>query len=534
MKPFIDYFRNNPKYIYLLAGILVLPALLIHLGLMPFINDEAIRATVALEMILRHNYIVPYMGGVLYFNKPPLFNWILIFFFRLAGNFTEFTERMPTIIFLLIFLYTIFYVTKKHFGTFKGFVAALMFLTCGRILFYDSLLGLIDITFSWVVYLNFMLIYYFFSKEKYYLLFICSYALTAAAFLMKGLPAVAFQGITLLTLFIYHKNFKKLFSIPHFTGIFIFLIITGAYYFAYYKSNPGSILVVFENLLNESTKKTAVQMGFLKTIIHLFTFPVEITYHFFPWSLMIVLLFSKNVWKRIKSDPFILYCSLIFLANILIYWISPDTYPRYLFMLIPLLFTVLFYLFDEHEKNNTLNYKILNVLLIITAVILTLAQAAYPFVPSTRKVGYAIPASIILLIFSASLLWLFFKTKKFRLAILAILLLVVRIGFNWFILPVRQAEAPEIICKENAVQVARQTKNDRLYMSYEDIDESTLFYFTRERMQALEWKKRQSDGYTLIHDPYKAYKNQYTHYFDVLIRKKHQTVSLVKYHPDCR
>ncbi|MDP4188847.1 MAG: hypothetical protein Q8905_12415, partial [Bacteroidota bacterium] len=254
----------------------------------------------------------------------------------------------------------------------------------------------------------------------------------------------------------------------------------------------------------------------------------------FPWSLMIVLLFSKNVWKRIKSDPFILYCSLIFLANILIYWISPDTYPRYLFMLIPLLFTVLFYLFDEHEKNNTLNYKILNVLLIITAVILTLAQAAYPFVPSTRKVGYAIPASIILLIFSASLLWLFFKTKKFRLAILAILLLVVRIGFNWFILPVRQAEAPEIICKENAVQVARQTKNDRLYMSYEDIDESTLFYFTRERMQALEWKKRQSDGYTLIHDPYKAYKNQYTHYFDVLIRKKHQTVSLVKYHPDCR
>ncbi|MDP4227881.1 MAG: glycosyltransferase family 39 protein, partial [Bacteroidota bacterium] len=296
MKPFIDYFRNNPKYIYLLAGILVLPALLIHLGLMPFINDEAIRATVALEMILRHNYIVPYMGGVLYFNKPPLFNWILIFFFRLAGNFTEFTERMPTIIFLLIFLYTIFYVTKKHFGTFKGFVAALMFLTCGRILFYDSLLGLIDITFSWVVYLNFMLIYYFFSKQKYYLLFICSYALTAAAFLMKGLPAVAFQGITLLTLFIYRKNFKKLFSIPHFTGIFIFLIITGAYYFAYYKSNPGSILVVFENLLNESTKKTAVQMGFLKTIIHLFTFPVEITYHFFPWSLMIVLLFSKNVW----------------------------------------------------------------------------------------------------------------------------------------------------------------------------------------------------------------------------------------------
>ena len=50
-----------------LAAILALPALLIHLPLNPFLEDEAIRATVALEMQYSGNYIVPTINGDFYY-----------------------------------------------------------------------------------------------------------------------------------------------------------------------------------------------------------------------------------------------------------------------------------------------------------------------------------------------------------------------------------------------------------------------------------------------------------------------------------
>ena len=40
-------------------------------------TDEAIRSLVALEMKLSGNLITPTLHGEYYYNKPPLYNWIL-------------------------------------------------------------------------------------------------------------------------------------------------------------------------------------------------------------------------------------------------------------------------------------------------------------------------------------------------------------------------------------------------------------------------------------------------------------------------
>ena len=70
--------KNYGSQVWLLVYtlFLLLPALFINLGLMPFILDEGTRADVSMEMALIGNYIAPTINGEFYYNKPPLFNWL--------------------------------------------------------------------------------------------------------------------------------------------------------------------------------------------------------------------------------------------------------------------------------------------------------------------------------------------------------------------------------------------------------------------------------------------------------------------------
>jgi len=102
-------------------------------------------------------------------------------------------------------------------------------------------------------------------------------------FMLKGLPAVVFQGFTLLAYFIYQKEFPPPFFLATCGRRLVFVLIVGTYYAVYVRYN--GLDTVFQTLFSESAKRTAVQFGWRKTFLHLFTFPLEMLYHFVPWSL---------------------------------------------------------------------------------------------------------------------------------------------------------------------------------------------------------------------------------------------------------
>jgi 4-amino-4-deoxy-L-arabinose transferase-like glycosyltransferase len=205
----------HKRWLYLVAILLLFPALFINLGLMSFIDDEAIRALVALEMKLSGNYIVPTMHGAFYYSKPPLFNWLLILFYNLGGVVNEWTTRIPTVLALMGYGFTIYYFFRKHFDKYTAIVNAFLLITCGRILFWDSMLGLIDITYSWVTFTAFMVVFHEFKKGNHLRLFAISYFLTAIGFMLKGFPSILFQGFTLITWFLVQRQFKQLFTWKH-------------------------------------------------------------------------------------------------------------------------------------------------------------------------------------------------------------------------------------------------------------------------------------------------------------------------------
>ncbi len=489
--------QQSPYFYFVLALVLALPAFLTYLGLMPFIPDEAIRSLVSLEMTQTGNYLTPTLGGELYLKKPPLYNWIIVLFFQISGHKNEFVMRLPVIIFLLCYAFTIYHFVRKELGPRMGTLVALMFLTNGRVLFYESEHGLIDITFSWLMYLFFMLSYHYMKREKYLTLFLTAYGIAAISYLMKGLPSLVFLAISLLVLFISEKKFRILFNWRHFAGIGLLILIVGLYYLAYFKRNaldPGSL---FSSLLGETTRRTVIRFGWERTLTHLFTFPLEMFYHFLPWTILSFVLFVKGSFRKIRHHRFLWYNALLILFNIIVYWTSPEVHPRYILMLIPPFFTLLLYLYvDLKEQNNKLCLWIEYVLGAVL-IVLTLGMVIPMFIDPAKQLPMIVLISISLLMTLAVITFSYWKQASERLFLVVIALLVLRIGFDLIVLPSRYYEAKEVRSREIARQLGRETRGTPLYIWWNPgktpdpyygkrrTEYAFMFYISAERQEQL-------------------------------------------------
>ncbi len=497
---------TSPQRILLLAvGLLLLPALLTNLGLLAFYGDEGIRALVALEMRISSNYITPTMFGELYYNKPPLYNWLLVAVFNLTGRTDEFIARIPTVFFLLAYATTVWFFVKKHFPKNPSpdcqlptancqLLIPLTLITCGRILFWDSMLALIDTSFSWVMYGMFMVIFTQGEREKYGRLFGLAYLLAATGFMLKGLPAVVFLGIALVAYFFWVKKWRPFFSFAHLGGMAIFGVVVGSYYLVYAQQN-GGLSVVFSTLFSESAKRTFVEYGIGKTVLHLFTFPFEMWYHFLPWTLLVVYLLRKNALELLRQHRFIAWNGLVFITTILPYWASVEVYPRYLLMHVPLAFTVLFYLHFKNKEVGSPTVRWVEVIFqvlcwgMLAASFAPLLWPAVQHVPFLHlKVGFLAAATGLLL-------WAYRRWEAQRMLAFVAVMLVARMAFNWFILPVRLEIDCNTQVRQTTLDAVQKLEGRPLFIYKESLGHEpvTGYYFTRKTGQILRSKQADFD-----------------------------------------
>jgi 4-amino-4-deoxy-L-arabinose transferase-like glycosyltransferase len=494
--------NSNRSYLFsknalLLCGValLLLPALLTNLGMLAFFDDEGIRALVALEMKLSGNHITPTLFGEYYYNKPPLYNWILLAFFEITGRFDEFTARSATVFFLLAYAGTVYFFSvpdsaktansKFQIPNSKSLLTALALITCGRILFWDSMLALIDICFSWVMYLLFMLIYREGERDRYGRMFVFAYGLSAIGFMLKGLPAVVFLGIALLTYLFWQKKGRQLFTWAHVAGIGIFTLIVGGYYVMYAQTN--GLEEVLRTLFSESAKRTFVKHGFGQTALHLFTFPFEMWYHFLPWTLLAVYFLRKNAWALIGRNKFITWNLLVFFTTVIPYWSSVEVYPRYLLMHVPLVFSAFFYLHFQNREEDSKMGRAVETGFFVLCLLTTAASLLPHFWEAVQHVPHLHLKAASLTVALAGLSWLYWRWQAQRMLVFVLVLLVVRMGFNWFQTPNRLQLDCATGARTTAIEAAKLTEGQPLYiLEYSlGLQPITAFYFTRETGQIL-------------------------------------------------
>jgi 4-amino-4-deoxy-L-arabinose transferase-like glycosyltransferase len=443
-------------------GLLAVAALVLisPLDIMPLLDDEPIRALVSLEMWLSGNYWVPTTNGELYQNKPPLFNWIVSGLMNLVPNFNEFYLRLPSLLVLLVMTVCIYYFFKKEVKKDIALFTAFGFLTCGRILFVDSMLGYIDPFFSLAVFLNLFFLYKIDVRAYPLPYFLLSYFLCLLAFFFKGIPALVFQVLSLSAALYVRFSLRKLFSLEHLAGILLFGMGLLSYYGVY--ADYASVDSLFSTLWEQSTKRTLTNYSWSESLMYVAGFPFEFTTHFLPWTLFVFFCFRKDIMQVINHHPFIRYAFVLFIANIWVYWLSPETRPRYLFMLLPFYFVILFYVYAHYasKKQKRIIYRFiltLSILLSLVALVpifhAALGHVEYPFF----KVTFVAISLLFLTVF-------ILRNPKESIPLFVLVLLVVRLGFNFFVLPSRKSEAPESQFKKFGVDIGKMSMSVPLFI----------------------------------------------------------------------
>lgn len=456
----------------IISFVLLIPALFLNLGDNGFIEDEGTRGIVSMEMIFQNDFITPTISGEFYYNKPPGYNWLISISFLLFGNFSTLALRFPMVLSLLFYGLSVFLLMRKRLGKHFALVLALATITCGRILFYDSLHGLIDITMGWLTFVVFITIFQLYEKGKFYWLFIIAYAISGYTFLMKGLPSIAFLGISLLTLFIYKKDFKRLFTFPHLIGIITFLVIVGGYYYTYSIKNNNSLITLFKILFIEANKKSIGGNELVDTITHLFVFPFQYFVDFLPFTIFAIFFFNKQNIQLVWKHDFTRYLVLIFFFNILIFWISPVVFARYLLMFVPLAYGVLMYPYMKMPEENRRAVSVIDGVLVgamaLMAVVPIIMAVVPPSMVVENKWWKAIPSSVAIGI----ILWLYIRSQRNVILHFILVLIIVRIAFNLFVIPIRTYDSWHFTTQKSASRIGKEYKNRELCI----FDEPSIYH----------------------------------------------------------
>ncbi len=474
----------SPGQLTVVVLVLCLPAFLIHLGTVAFIGDEAIRTLVAFEMKESGDFIVPTLNGEAYYNKPPLYNWCILLVSAVFGHFGEWPSRITTLIFLGGFAVTVWYFTRKQFGDLIALTLAVMLLTSGRILFWDSMLGLIDIAFSAVIYFNWMILYDLGKKRAWRKLFLWSYLLFAIAFLLKGLPAIVFQAISISAALLLHGALRqKLFTTSHLMGIGVGLIPLAFYYSAY--ASRVSLKKVFFILFDQSVQRTVPSHGLEDTLLHVLTFPAEQLYHFLPWSLLVILVFHPRFMQWVHGHAFVRFNFWMLVANLPVYWLSAQIFPRYLLMFIPLFNLVGYYVLQQSISTTIRWHSIFRYIYTGHALLATVAVIGMPLFSPVRSLpGWSLiwlggAAGLLLCLpgiwHDAGRLFLWF----------GIAMLVVRLVFSLVVLPIRSLDYPENICREDCRRVGTKYRHAPWYLYRETFPHEVARFYTSSYAQQI-------------------------------------------------
>lgn len=442
----------------LIAILIIIPiAYLLRLNSYQLLFEEPRRALVALEMQLANNWLIPTTNGELYYNKPPLYNWILIGFFGLLGK-AEWVVRLPSVLSVIATAAIHYRISKLYIGQRAALFSALFYITSADILFYFSLLGEIDLFFALIVYVQCVLIFHFYQQKKWNWLFICSYLLTSAGVLTKGIPPLFFQAITLLVVFAINKDYKRLFSLWHALGIGLLIFLAGGYFYLY--SLQRDVGPYLARLFTETFSRTVMERSPADSFMHLLNFPVMLIKISAPWFLLFLLTFNSQWKTRLKSNPFLKFCFWFCIANGLIYMLSPGTRERYLYMFFPFVYSLLAVALSDRLLINKLSWTRRFYYFIGLSVTVGLLGLAV-FGAIREEWADAIACLLIGLIVAAGIFYIKFKSSAEWILACILIILIGRIGFDMIILPTKKENDPY---KADALKMAEIIGNEAIYL----------------------------------------------------------------------
>lgn len=267
--------------------------------------DETRYSEVAREMIVNHNFIVPYINGVIFFHKPPIVYWLTCVFMSIFGENT-WGARLVNPVLLSVCMVFAYYIISKilrsrilSIYSIAVALSSVMFLFIGRYLNMDLAVA---------VFLNMTILSYWMSLKyddnylKSSLWLLIAFIFSGLAVMTKGLMGIVFPMAIVGLYSLLMGQYKRLLDIRLYLGLIIVAVISLPWIYAVEQHHPhfAYYYIVVQQILRFSVDE---QNRHVAKYIYLFAVIAAI----FPWSFFLPQVFknffSKQAFRDRRNNP---------------------------------------------------------------------------------------------------------------------------------------------------------------------------------------------------------------------------------------
>lgn len=326
-------FTDNRKwsfffFVLILWGILYLPGL----GSLEFKGEEGRRSLPAVTMLKTGNWVLPYVGGEPYFNKPPFINWLVAGSFKILGVQSEFAARLPSAIFVLAFVMLLIWMPGRWMTQEVRTISAILFLTNVGILEKGRL---IEIECVYVCLTGLALLWWlnvWSVKGSRWLLWLGAAVFLTCGMLTKGPAHLLFFYAPVIGILHKSRRLKELLRVEHFVGVVVVLGLSWLWFHAAHNQEIG------EQMAGQMSGQLISRIWRDIDIGHIIENFFKSLVYFLPWILFLPMMWNKKLIERLTPENRLIFlgCRRGMVLGFLLISLIPGTQSRYSMPVLPI------------------------------------------------------------------------------------------------------------------------------------------------------------------------------------------------------
>ncbi len=350
--------RLTPATAYLVVLLVWAGIYLPGLGILDIDFNESRRIMPAVSMLETGNWRTPSLVGEEYFKKPPMINWLIASSFAINGERSEFAARLPSVIFVLLFVSVLVLMPSELLSLRARLMSAILFMTAygsidnGRQIEIDSVYACLT-GIATVCWLNF----WSGSVLSRFKLWIIPSLVLGAGLLLKGPLILLFFYLVVLSVIISEKKLKELLRYEHFAGIALMCLIFFSWAFFINSPQQGQSQQMAGTWMNEIAQR------FNSEDVNVFLWGKRVlgaVMGYFPWLVLLPFFWNGKWVSNIdcRHRKVFIACRLAFVLPFIIVNIMPGAKARYSYPLFCLAFIMLGWLLSVQPGISTVVGKI--------------------------------------------------------------------------------------------------------------------------------------------------------------------------------
>ncbi len=314
----------NKRFALIFLLVVISVNLLWGIGSVPLLDpDEPVYAETAREMIEFKDYLSPRIFNEYWYDKPPMYYWLVAGVFKLTGANSDFGARLPSAVMGIATILMLYLFLKRLTNEGAAFWSSVVLGTCVSF-FYLGKAAVTDMTL--LFFLTGTLLT--FLKRKYWVMYI----FMGLATLTKGPIGIVFPGIIIFLYLLVMRQLGELKRMHLGWGLLIYALVTVPWYYLMYNVH-GQVFIDtflgFHNITRFTTPEHPTR------VVWYYYIPVIIL-GLFPWTGLLLSSLKASYKESAASDfDLMIFMNIWWIFVFIFFTISKTKLVSYVFPLFP-------------------------------------------------------------------------------------------------------------------------------------------------------------------------------------------------------